>query len=557
MTIKQQVEPVDADADIQPMKSISSIWFVPVIAVLIGMWMVYYQWSSQGPLITIAFSTAEGMQSGKTKIKSRNVDIGEVTNITLNKDSNGVLITARISKSAEHLLVEGSDFWVVSPQITHAGISGLSTLISGVYIEISPGTSEQEKTDFIALNDPPVTPVGTPGIHITLNSNDQFAYAKGDPIIYKGLTVGKFEDIYFNFEERVVYYNAFIKAPYHQLVTSNTKFWDVSGLRIDLNADGLSVHTGNVQTMLTNGVTFGIPKDMEVGEQITERAYFDIYPNYEAADDERYTQSVKFVVLVSDTIRGLKVGAPVEYRGVHIGQVISTNMLVKNAPTKIMKEEIKIPVLIGMQPGRVGLPDDAIGLARMEEQNRLWVKQGLKAMLRTGNLLTGSLFIDLQHYNDQPIGEVDRFAGFPVIPTTTNEFSQIAEKAGKFVDSLNNLPLNNLTDNANDLMSEITLTAKELRGVSQNLEKLLVSANNQRLAEQLKQSLQGITNLTKDLSSGSRGYEDLRKTLGSVNNVMQELKPLLNQLKHQPNGLIFNSGQSEILEPKKHSGANN
>ena len=557
MTIKQQVEPVDADADIQPMKSISSIWFVPVIAVLIGMWMVYYQWSSQGPLITIAFSTAEGMQSGKTKIKSRNVDIGEVTNITLNKDSNGVLITARISKSAEHLLVEGSDFWVVSPQITHAGISGLSTLISGVYIEISPGTSEQEKTDFIALNDPPVTPVGTPGIHITLNSNDQFAYAKGDPIIYKGLTVGKFEDIYFNFEERVVYYNAFIKAPYHQLVTSNTKYWDVSGLRIDLNADGLSVHTGNVQTMLTNGVTFGIPKDMEVGEQITERAYFDIYPNYEAADDERYTQSVKFVVLVSDTIRGLKVGAPVEYRGVHIGQVISTNMLVKNAPTKIMKEEIKIPVLIGMQPGRVGLPDDAIGLARMEEQNRLWVKQGLKAMLRTGNLLTGSLFIDLQHYNDQPIGEVDRFAGFPVIPTTTNEFSQIAEKAGKFVDSLNNLPLNNLTDNANDLMSEITLTAKELRGVSQNLEKLLVSANNQRLAEQLKQSLQGITNLTKDLSSGSRGYEDLRKTLGSVNNVMQELKPLLNQLKHQPNGLIFNSGQSEILEPKKHSGANN
>ena len=117
--------------------------------------------------------------------------------------------------------------------------------------------------------------------------------------------------------------------------------------------------------------------------------------------------------------------------------------------------------------------------------------------------------------------------------------------------------MNNLTDNANDLMSEITLTAKELRGVSQNLEKLLVSANNQKLAEQLKQSLQGITNLTKDLSSGSRGYEDLRKTLGSVNNVMQELKPLLNQLKHQPNGLIFNSGQNEILEPKKHSGANN
>jgi len=555
MTIKQQVEP--ADAEIQAMKSISSIWFLPLIAVLIGMWMVYYQWSSQGPLITIAFNTAEGMQSGKTKIKSRNVDIGEVTNITLNEDSDGVLITARISKSAEHLLVDDSDFWVVSPQITHAGISGLSTLISGVYIEISPGSSDEENTDFIALDDPPVTPVGTPGIHITLNSNDQFAYAKGDPVIYKGLTVGKFEDIYFNFEERIVYYNVFIKAPYNQLVTSNTKFWDVSGLNIDLNADGLSVKTGNVQTIFTNGVTFGIPTGMDVGEQHFERAYFDIYPNYEAADDERYQQSVKFVVLVSDTVRGLKVGAPVEYRGVHIGKVISTNMLSKNAPAELLKEEIKIPVLIGMQPGRVGLPDDAIGIERMEQQNRLWVKQGLKAMLRTGNLLTGSLFIDLQHYDDQPVSKLDTFEGFPVIPTTTNEFSQIAEKAGRFVDDLNKLPLNSLTNNANELLNEITLTAKELRGVSQNLEKLLLSANNQELAQQLKLSLQGITNLTKDLSSGSKGYEDLRKTLGSVNNVMQELKPLLNQLNHQPNGLIFNSGQSEAIEPKKYSGAKN
>jgi len=304
-------------------------------------------------------------------------------------------------------------------------------------------------------------------------------------------------------------------------------------------------------------VTFGIPTGMDVGEQHFERAYFDIYPNYEAADDERYQQSVKFVVLVSDTVRGLKVGAPVEYRGVHIGKVISTNMLSKNAPAELLKEEIKIPVLIGMQPGRVGLPDDAIGIERMAQQNRLWVKQGLKAMLRTGNLLTGSLFIDLQHYDDQPVSKLDTFEGFPVIPTTTNEFSQIAEKAGRFVDDLNKLPLNSLTKNANELLNEITLTAKELRGVSQNLEKLLLSANNQELAQQLNLSLQGITNLTKDLSSGSKGYEELRKTLGSVNNVMQELKPLLNQLNHQPNGLIFNSGQGETIEPKKYSGANN
>jgi paraquat-inducible protein B len=193
-----------AKADIQQMKSISSIWFVPVIAVLIGLWMVFYQWSIEGPEITIEFSSAEGLVAGKTKIKSRNVDIGEVSEITLNKKSDGVLVIAKMAKSAEKLLVEDSQFWVVSPQVTLKGISGLSTLISGEYIKIAPGKSLEKKVDYVGLDGPPVTPAGTPGLHITLNSNDQFAYSKGDPIVYKGLTVGKFEHIHFNFYERVV-----------------------------------------------------------------------------------------------------------------------------------------------------------------------------------------------------------------------------------------------------------------------------------------------------------------------------------------------------------------
>ena len=211
------------DAKIKPVKTVSTIWFVPLIAVFIGCWMLYYQWSNEGTEITINFSTAEGMEAGKTKIKSRNVDIGEVSQIELNDSGDGVIVTAKIKKTANKLLVSDSLFWVVSPQISHTGVSGLSTLISGVYIEISPGKSNKESEQFDAIDSPPLTPAGTPGLHITLNSNDQFAYKKGDPIIYKGLTVGQFEDIYFNFEERVVYYNAFIKAPYHQLITSNKK----------------------------------------------------------------------------------------------------------------------------------------------------------------------------------------------------------------------------------------------------------------------------------------------------------------------------------------------
>jgi len=544
-----------AQAEISEMKSVSKVWFIPIVAILVALWMVYYQWSTEGPLITIEFKTAEGMQAGKTKIKSRNVDIGEVTEIRLNDKSDGVQITARMSNSAKHLLVADSKFWVVSPQITHTGVSGLSTLISGVYIEIAPGSSDEDKSDFVALDDPPVTPVGTPGLHITLNSNDQFAYSKGDPIIYKGLTVGQFEDIYFNFDERVVYYNAFIKAPYHQLITSNTKFWDVSGFRIDLNADGLSVNTGNIETMLTNGVTFDVPTGMPIGDAITERSYFDIYANYKAADDQRYKQSVNFVILVSDTIRGLKVGAPVEYRGVHIGQVSSTNLRIDNVPDKLIKEDFKIPVLISIHPARVGLPDDETGSMLMADQNKYWIQRGLKAVLRTGSFITGSLFIDLQHYHEQPIDEIAQFEGYDVIPTVTGQFSQITDKAERFIDNLNSLPLADLSNNANQLLIEVSETAQELQQLSASVEHLVSDVTKDKLSAQLIQTLKGINSLTKDLSSGSKGYQDVRETLRTLTSTMQELKPLLNQLNSQPNGLIFNGGAEAVIEPKKFTGA--
>jgi len=560
----------DNPAVIEQIKSISMIWFVPFIALLIGGWMIYYQWSNEGPLVTIAFDSAEGMEIGKTKIKSHNVDIGEVKNIVLNKNADGVLVTARMAKNAEKLLTSDSEFWLVSPQISHTGISGLSTLISGVYIELSPAyiaegdVAEDVQLEFVALKNPPVTPPGTPGLHLTLNSNDQFAYSKGDPIIYKGLTVGQFEDIYFNFEERVVYYNAFIKAPYHQLVTTNTKFWDVSGLTMALTADGLSVKTGNIETMLTNGVTFDVPKGMEKGEEITERTDFDIYSNYKSADDERYKNSIEYVVLVSSSIRGLNVGAPVEYRGVLLGHVTSVNLLAQKTSRRpqLFDDEIKIPILVSLQPGRVGLPDNEVGMQLMAQQHQLWVKDGLRASLKTGSLLTGSLFIDFQHYPhlanetgnvENKSFEISQHGSYVVIPSIDDEFSQITAKASQFIDNLNALPFEKISDNTNELLTEFTQTAKAFQNVSENLTTILENVNQQQLSKEMKTTLQSYTKLSKDLSAGSKGYEELRQTLAALTKVMHELQPLLNQLKHQPNGLIFESGKADNIKPKKYS----
>jgi paraquat-inducible protein B len=394
------------EALVVPVRTISKIWFVPVVALFVGVWMIYYQLSNQGPLITIEFKTATGLEAGKTKVKTRDVDIGLVKSIELTEDLNGVLVTVRMEKKVTPILHSDNQFWIVSPKVSLSGISGLGTILSGPYINMAPGSKQQMSEEFVALVAPPVTPAGTPGLHVTLNSDgdsdSKFTYKKGDPVVYKGIKVGEFEDIYFNFDERIVYYSTFIEAPYHKLITTNTKFWDSSGVQIKLSASGVTVNTGSLETLLTNGVTFGIPEGMPIGKNIDDRNFFDIHPSYDSASEERFKRSAQYVILVKDTVRGLQVGAPVEYRGLIVGKVLSINTL-NNNQNDLLEQGYAIPVVISIQPGRVQQPDNEIGLAFIKEQTSLWIKQGLRATLKTGNLLTGALFVDLQHYPDVPI----------------------------------------------------------------------------------------------------------------------------------------------------------
>ena len=195
----------------------------------------------------------------------------------------------------------------------------------------------------------------------------------------------------------------------------------------------------------------------------------------------------------------------------------------------------------------------------MQAQHKLWIKNGFRASLKTGNLLTGSLFIEFQHHPEladdsaRPV-ELEKFAGYDIIPSVPDEFSQLTAKASRFVDGLNELPLTEVSGKANALLTEFTETAKAFQQLSHNLNTVIQDVDRQQLSAQLRQTLQSYEALSKDLSSGSKGYEDLRKTLAAMTKVMHELQPLLNQLNHQPNGLIFNPGSADRIEPKKYSG---
>lgn len=524
----------------EELHSVSKLWLLPLVAIFIGAWLIYYQLSTRGHEITIYFSSAEGLEPGKTKIKTRYVDVGTVTEIQLRKNNPGVKVTARINKDEEHLLRSDTNLWIVTPRVSLSGVSGLGTILSGPFIELAPGMSGEEQFTFEGLEDPPVTPAGTPGLHVTLNSDDEFAYKEGDPIIYKGIRVGQFEDIYFNLEERIVYYNAFIEAPYHKLITTNTRFWDTSGVRLDLGAEGLKIHTGTVETLLTNGVTFGIPEGSPRGEVITERAYFDIHKSLADASARRFNHKANFTLLIEDSVRGLKAGAPVEYRGIPIGEVESINQTdEKENGLDLLEQGYRIPIVIAIYPGMVSTEDSPEAVQWIQQQIALWVQKGLRATLETGNLITGGQYVDLQNYADLEPAVIENAYGYPVIPTISNEFAQITQKVSSILRKVNELPFENLGENLNQTLAEFSAAAATLQASAQGFNGLMQSAEEQALIQQLNHSLRAFEELAITYSGNSQTHGSINDLLLDIQSVMLELKPVLQRLNESPSSLVI------------------
>ncbi|QCZ94047.1 intermembrane transport protein PqiB [Salinimonas iocasae] len=540
-------------AHVKSTRRISKIWLVPIFVILVGGWMVYTQWRDQGPLITIELKSASGIEVNKTPIKVRDVDVGQVKKIELKPGLDGVLVTARMEASAARLLTDKTQFWVVSPRISFSEVSGLNTLISGSYIAMSANDEGNEERQFVALERPPATPIGTPGLHLTLKSDDRFAYKTGDPIIYKGFKVGEFEESEFNIEERQVYYSAFIEAPYHKLITSNTRFWNASGVKLHLSSSGVEVETGSLETLLANGITFGIPEDSPPGERITGESSFSIYEDEAAAYNTRYKIAAEYVLLIDETVRGLTVGAPVEYRGIEIGEVSrinATDIMEGN----ILDEDYPIPVVIKIYPGKVRQQDNQESLEFVKQTLRGWVERDLRATLRMGNLLTGGLYIDLHHAKKISQTSMETINGFEVIPTVSNEFTQLTQKADAILDKINQLPLDTLVGDTRAVIEDMQAAANALEETSSDVGLVLEDLDTKALNRNLNQVLTDVSTLLKNYSEGGLSQGEIQETVDAMQETLRNLQPLLLQLNQRPSSLLFPNNNGTDRQPKAKSG---
>jgi paraquat-inducible protein B len=292
------------------------IWVVPVVAVLVGIYMVVHTMLTEGPEITIQFNTAEGLEAGNTRLRYRDVDIGLVENVSLSEGMDKVLVTVKMDKAAANMLREDTRFWVVRARVGAGAISGLGTILSGAYIQLDPGTgSPSEHGEYVGLEVPPLTPADAPGMRLTLHSEQAGSLGEGDVIVYRGFKVGRIEGVTFDSEKQLVIYDAFIDAPYDQLVTTNTRFWNASGVSISASASGVEVTTGSMETILLGGVAFANLPGLPAGKKVASGATFKLSPSFNEVQEDPYRFRIYYVAQFDQSLRGLKPGAPADRTG--------------------------------------------------------------------------------------------------------------------------------------------------------------------------------------------------------------------------------------------------
>jgi len=537
-------------ADVEKIKRWSPVWIIPIVTALIGAWILFYHFSHQGPEVMLTTTSAEGLEAGKTKIKSRSVDVGVVESVTLSEDLSKVLVQARLNSGMEALLREDSAFWVVKPQIGREGISGLGTLLPGAYIELQPGNKGKEgKDDFQLLDAPPLAPPDAKGLRVLLDSEKSGQLNAGDPVLFRGYRVGSVETSYFDAKERVMRYQLFITAPYDQLVTSNVRFWKDSGVSFDMSAQGMRVEMGSLTTLFSGGVSFDVPEGWERGESVKEKSEFQLFDNERNIQDSLYTEHTDYLMFFSDSIRGLQAGAPVEFRGIRLGTVAQVPFY-KEGMEQRLDSDYRIPVLIRIEPDRF---QQQLGKGFNIQQHLKDAEgRGMRAALKSANLLTGALYIDLDFYpQEKPWKGPREMFGYPLLPTTSAGLAQIQQKLMQTLDKINSMPLNPMINEATKTLTESQKTMQETQKTMQSLNDIISSKEMKALPADMQKTLQELNRSMKGVQPGSPAYNKMVGDMQRLDQVLRELQPVLRTLNEKSNALVFEAAGSDDPQPKK------
>jgi len=523
--------------------SFSLIWLVPIVAALAGLVLVVRTYFEAGPTITISFETAEGLEAGKTEVRYKNVVVGKVKRITLTRDHTHIIAIVDINKDASSLAVEDSRFWVERPRIGINGISGIDTLLSGAYIGVDIGASSEKKDSYIGLEQPPPVTHDMKGKLFMLHTEDAGSLAIGSPLYYHRVAVGKVVESDLDADGKHVTVQVFVDAPHDQLVTDNTRFWNASGVDLSLNATGLKVNTQSLATVIAGGVAFQVFDDKDPGQPAADKSDFHLYSDQGLALAPPDGLPVEVLMHFDQSVRGLSTGAPVDFHGIGFGTVKSIELQFDP-----VKKEFYTDVTADVYPDRLGAAIKSMRALEKSTQttaNQMWgrmIERGLRAQLRSGNIITGQLFIAFEFVKNPAPASFDPEAKPLVIPTAPGSMEQLQEQLQSIVHKLDGIPFDQIGQNLN-------ATLKSANSLLSQLDKEVAPEAKATLhaAQQAMQSLdQSVASPDAPLQ------QDARRTLEELNRAATSLRTLADYLEQHPESLI--RGKSNEQEPAGDSG---
>lgn len=539
-----------ATAEIKKSDKFNHVWWLPLIALLMVLFLVVNHYTTKGPLVTLKLQSADGLEVGKTRVKYKDVNIGKVESIQFDENYKSVNAAIRMDKESEGLLKKNTQFWVVKPRIGITQVSGLNTLLSGNHIAIDPDKNPDSpyRYEFTALDVPPLVTQDKPGLKLTLLTAKANSLYPGTAVYYKGMQVGTVDRVYFSADYLWVKADLFIAAPYSALIKQNTRFWSASGVSIGAGVDGLAIDMESVETLIAGGIAFETPISLQKDYPVTSGTEFILYDNKSLAFEQNYGKKHHYVTYFENSVKGLEPGAPVMIQGINVGKVKDIQLIFDEQTGKA-----HIPVLFEIYESRLGLSDNRSIVNAGLITERL-IQKGLRTQLETGNLLTGSQFISLTLLDEASQKSeklsIDELTGFPVLPSAPPNFDAITSGISHLIGKVNKLPLEAITENLNHLLKS-THTQVDSLEIAQTVHALnQLLKKGQGLSNQADQSLKNLNfaltklvSLTEKTLEGYTAdaplYYNLNQTLNQLNDTLTSIKAVTDMIDRKPNALIF------------------
>ncbi len=530
-------------------RGISPVWIVPIAALVAGIWLVYKAVVERGPVILIHFDNAEGIEAGKTHVKYLNVDVGKVTSVRFAPAGSGVEVEVQMAQGTESRLTDTTRFWIVRPRLEATGVSGLGTLVSGAYIGMDPGTGGADLREFTGLGEPPRILSHQSGSIFTLLASDVGWLSVGSPVYFRSIQVGSVVSYGLSEDHSHVLVEVFVESPHDRFVDVNSRFWIVSGIQVETSSEGVQIDVESLAALATGGLAFSTPEAPGARGAVPDDHLFTLFNTRRESEERPVVGTNPYLVYFNESVRGLSPGAAVEYRGMRVGTVRSILPVHRTLPG-----DVRIGVLLGIDPQLLPFETGSTlppGLERRVEWVQRLTDSGARVQLKTGNLLTGQKYVDIDIYPNAEPETVVTDMGYPVVPSTPGPLQGITDSVVSILARLDAVPVDAMGAELNTALASLNGSARQLESLltKVNAEAGPILRNTSRASEELAGLMEEATGAARQFEStlqtlelatsadGEVGHEALQ-ALRELGAAARAIRAVAEYLEHHPEALI-------------------